>query len=198
MIDVDDKRCCKCGEVKETSEFHRSGDGFQSMCKGCMKIYCLANREKRRELSGLWYIENKEQNKRSGRKWKERNKEQYIVYYKQYYADHKEAHAKRSRKWHENNPGKRKAMKHRYRATKRNATIEKFLDNEIFERDNWMCGICGKKVDKALKWPHPQYRSLDHIIPLSKGGTHTRNNTQCSHLNCNKKKNAAMIEKVAV
>lgn len=55
----------------------------------------------------------------------------------------------------------------------------------VFARDGWRCGICRRKVDRRLKAPHPMSASLDHIIPMSRGGGHTYVNTQCAHLTCN-------------
>lgn len=76
----------------------------------------------------------------------------------------------------------------RRRALKRGATAERFADAEIFERDGWRCGLCGRLVDKALKYPDLFSPSLDHVLPLSKGGQHTRANVQLAHLTCNIKK----------
>lgn len=61
---------------------------------------------------------------------------------------------------------------------------------EVFERDNWTCGICDEPVDQDIKWPDPRSVSLDHIVPLALGGAHSRANTQCSHLTCNVRKGA--------
>jgi 5-methylcytosine-specific restriction endonuclease McrA len=58
----------------------------------------------------------------------------------------------------------------------------------VFERDKWRCGICHRKVDKRLTYPHPRSASLDHIIPRSQGGPHLYINVQCSHLSCNLRK----------
>jgi hypothetical protein len=66
--------------------------------------------------------------------------------------------------------------------------VEQFEDIEIFERDNWKCQICGKKVNKNKKYPHPMSPSIDHIVPLSLDGAHTRLNVQLAHISCNKKK----------
>ena len=63
--------------------------------------------------------------------------------------------------------------------------VENFGVAEIYERDNWVCGICGHPVDQAESWPSPRSVSLDHIQPLSRGGSHTRDNVRCSHLSCN-------------
>lgn len=71
------------------------------------------------------------------------------------------------------------------RALKKGAKAESFAREEVFERDQWTCGLCEKPVDPSLAYPNPMSASLDHIIPLSQGGSHSRANTQCSHLTCN-------------
>ena len=63
------------------------------------------------------------------------------------------------------------------------------MNVDVFERDDWLCGLCGEPVDKDLAWPDPTSASLDHIIPLSRGGAHTLDNVQLAHLVCNIRKN---------
>lgn len=77
---------------------------------------------------------------------------------------------------------------HRRNARMRDATVEPFARVEVFERDNWMCGICGAEVSADAPPRSPMSASLDHIIPLARGGAHTRENTQCAHLVCNMRK----------
>lgn len=62
---------------------------------------------------------------------------------------------------------------------------EVFDEREVFERDGWVCGICLEPVDPGLRFPDMRRASLDHVIPVSFGGPHTRANTRCSHLDCN-------------
>lgn len=69
---------------------------------------------------------------------------------------------------------------------------EKFPYVEIFERDGWVCGICTEPVDRDLAWPDPMSVSLDHVIPVSRDGRHSRDNAQCSHLTCNIRKSDAV------
>lgn len=73
----------------------------------------------------------------------------------------------------------------RRRALKAGATVETFSNSEVFARDNWTCGICSTNVDRLLAYPDPMSASLDHVVPLSLGGDHSRANTRCSHLTCN-------------
>ena len=62
---------------------------------------------------------------------------------------------------------------------------------EVFKRDGYICQICGIKCNPDdYGWgsngaTHP---TIDHIIPLSKGGTHTWDNVQCACGLCNSRK----------
>lgn len=52
-----------------------------------------------------------------------------------------------------------------------------------------VCGICGKPVDKSLKYPHPMSATVDHIIPVSKRGDPVSiDNLQLAHRYCNRMK----------
>jgi predicted nucleic acid-binding Zn ribbon protein len=69
----------------------------------------------------------------------------------------------------------------------------------VFRRDGWRCQLCRKKVLKKAKRNkhtrklHPRTASLDHIVPMSKGGPHAEANVQCACLACNVRKNARLI-----
>ena len=59
-----------------------------------------------------------------------------------------------------------------------------------------ICGICGKPVDFALKYPHPLSPCIDHIIPVAKNGHPSDiDNLQLAHWTCNRQKSDKLIEK---
>jgi 5-methylcytosine-specific restriction endonuclease McrA len=97
--------------------------------------------------------------------------------------------------WSREHPEYGRAAQHRRRARKMQAPAEDFLDAEIFERDGWFCGICDEPVDGSLRWPDPYSASLDHIVPLVRGGHHTRANAQLAHLTCNIRKGTSLGER---
>lgn len=82
----------------------------------------------------------------------------------------------------ERDRSRRRRMITKYKA------IEKIIDVHIYDRDNWICQICGESVKKRISWPDPFSPSLDHIVPISKGGEHETNNVQLAHLGCNSRK----------
>lgn len=56
-----------------------------------------------------------------------------------------------------------------------------------------ICGICGQPVDKNYKPPHPLSPTVDHIIPIAKGGHPSDiSNLQLAHRWCNRWKSDKM------
>lgn len=59
----------------------------------------------------------------------------------------------------------------------------------ILKRDKWKCQLCGCRTPQRLLGTHePNAPTLDHIIPLAKGGGHSPDNLQCACWTCNTSK----------
>lgn len=98
-----------------------------------------------------------------------------------YKERHPEAHAK-----------KRSLNHYRKRAEKYGCSYEHGITRiKVIKRDNYICQICGKVCNPEDKrWGSfgPDYPTLDHIIPLAKGGPHSWDNVQCACGECNSTK----------
>lgn len=70
----------------------------------------------------------------------------------------------------------------------RAAAVERIDPASIYLRDRHTCRLCGKRLAMAKTVPHPKAPTLDHILPLAKGGEHTRANVQAAHFLCNSTK----------
>jgi len=55
----------------------------------------------------------------------------------------------------------------------------------IYERDQWICLLCDKPIDRELRYPDPMRASMDHVVPVSMGGAHSAENLQAAHYLCN-------------
>ena len=78
--------------------------------------------------------------------------------------------------------------KHKRRVRLQSLFIEKVRIDILFERDCERCQICNRKLNLKRKVPHPLAATVDHIIPLSKGGEHSYRNTQLACFRCNSRK----------
>jgi hypothetical protein len=74
---------------------------------------------------------------------------------------------------------------HYRRAKKFGARYEVVHRVAVFERDNWRCRICGGSVSKTETYPHPSSPTIDHVVPISMGGSHTYDNVRTAHARCN-------------
>lgn len=152
-------KCPKCKRDNLTeSDFEKdrsSKSGLQWWCKKCSQDYENNNREKTRALGRKYYADNRE-------------KERQVV-----------------RAWRVANPDKVRNYTRQYAARKLNAYVAPVDEVSIYNQCGWVCQLCGQPVDATLKWPDPMSKSLDHIVPLSKGGTHEPGSVHLAHLVCN-------------
>lgn len=109
-----------------------------------------------------------------------------------WYSANAETLRARTSEWNRRHEGKRRAYRHTRRARMYAVAYETFDAWEIADRDGWRCHLCGGQVDRALAYPDPASKSVDHVIPLSKGGSHTRANVAITHLICNTRKKDRM------
>lgn len=77
------------------------------------------------------------------------------------------------------------ALQRKMRARTGEAGKPGYLRAFIADRDRWRCGICGRRVNRKLKHPDPLCGSIDHVIPVSEGGTNDVWNLRLTHLRCN-------------
>lgn len=76
------------------------------------------------------------------------------------------------------------ALEHRARA---NGSVYRSAKKRFVRNAEPICGVCGRHVDKTLKFPHPGSPSVDHIQPLARGGkAMDQSGWQLAHLGCNR------------
>jgi 5-methylcytosine-specific restriction endonuclease McrA len=93
----------------------------------------------------------------------------------------------------------RKAHAARYRARRRGAVqVERVVALHVFERDGWRCYLCGIATPQELKGQnHHHAPTLDHMVALANGGSHTMENVKCACRACNSRKSDRTLEAAA-
>ena len=207
------KTCSKCAADKFVENFHRDKskkDGLNGRCIECknkyQKQYHQENRKNILEKQRQYQKKIPDKIRAYQKQYRNENRVGLSAEKKQYYQDNREimrynnnkSCQKRKEKKLEYNKqyvktesGKAARLKafQKHRALKLGAKIEDFKAKEVFIRDRYICQACGIKTRPDYKNPnHPKYPNLDHIIPLSVGGEHSRRNTQCLCHQCNMEK----------
>ena len=156
------KQCKKCKTEKDLIHFHRKSssiDGLQDVCKECFK---KANAE--------WYKNNKDRKLGVSKEWYEKNKQRKLNTQKLWVSNNYETYKESNR-----------VRKLRRIARQKNAEGT-FIKNDIeklFVLQQGKCACCCKKLTKY---------HIDHIMPLSLGGSNWPTNLQllCPHCNMSK------------
>jgi len=174
------KTCTKCKVSKPLDQYHNAkkvkSDGKVSVCKSCQseyhRIWQEKNKEKRRAKARQDYAADLEKSRANRRKrvqdWRKRNPDKVLADAKAHRLAHPEA-------------------KRKYQAVRR---VRK-LGNGVYQ-------ILPKEINRLLLSPctHCGLReniTLDHIIPISRGGRHSVGNLQPLCKPCNSSKNSKTI-----
>jgi hypothetical protein len=75
--------------------------------------------------------------------------------------------------------------------------VSKAARLRIHERDDWTCHICGDPVNRDAVVPELDAPTLDHVIALAAGGSHSEDNLKTAHFYCNSVKRELPLSAVA-
>lgn len=207
---IPQKQCPHCKAVYPATleYFHKhtrnSKPGLSSWCKVCQnelraknakehpevrRAHAARNREHIRQRDKDWYAKNpkqQEKKRKQAKEWRDEN----LDYARQKSRDYGRAHIKeiveRNKEWAKNNPERYKAiMANRYARDKNAEGFYTQEDiNNIYEELGGRCEYCGISIFFEI----PRDVHIDHIIPLSRGGTNWPDNLTlaCRECNCSK------------
>ena len=150
--------------------------------------------EQVREMKRRYYAAHKEYIRTYRQSRMEMTRDSRIAYLRQWRKDHpeygpeydaanREKKRQQERERYADDPTQKIASAHRHRARKLQAPVCDFTLSQwqaIQEAYKYCCAYCGKQVLDGL--------TQDHIIPLSKGGSHTYTNIVPACRSCNSKK----------
>lgn len=195
------KRCSKCGQIKRPREFCKNAKGSfgrTSTCKECSKIKRQEWHEKNPDYARQWYLDNQdkvkaaqERRKRDRphyyREWQDKNRDHINAYSRQWRAANLEKCRQYARTWEARNPNKIRVIRNAQRASKMGSegsfTAEEW--QALCEKYGNKCLCCGA-TDNSL--------TMDHIIPVSEGGSSNIENIQPLCQSCNSRKGIQIID----
>lgn len=135
-------------------------------------------KEKQAAYYAEWKARNLEHWKQYQRAYRQRNREKRIAAAMVWNRANRDASNARIADWKRRNPDKVLDYQHRRRARMRAADYEPIDRQRVFDRDNWTCHLCRQPVPHATA-------SVDHLVPIADGGSHTYANVATAHIACN-------------
>jgi 5-methylcytosine-specific restriction endonuclease McrA len=195
MSNYKTKACQLCGK-----EYHPT-DSMQKYCTECGPV---ARAEKARASVARWQNMNPEKVRASSVRWHKANPEKVRVSTAERRKAHPEKHRASNAKWAKANPEKAKVGTAKWQkenpekkavwgSKRRAAKYANTPINELLTSSEWLailaeagghCAYCGKEAKLTL----------DHVIPLSKGGQHSAPNVVPACARCNSSKGSKTLE----
>ena len=172
------KVCTKCKRILIACEINfdkkKCGKyGLRADCKICKakhnKQWREENKEKIKEKKKQYYKENKEHCNKKSRENYENNKEHYSELNKQWREENKEKIKEKKKQYYKENPHIKfnASNKRRNKLENQGNGITKEQWLEMMNYFNWCCAYSGEYIGGES-----EFRTIDHITPLSKGGEH--------------------------
>lgn len=211
------KICSKCKECKPLTEYCKNTSkkiGICSSCKSCMAaynrqrylekqeqikargrawyaanrermkvakaVYCAANAAVVAEKKAAWVAANRDHVRAVRLAWKKANPERES----RYYAENKDQIRERHAQWRASNRDRTLEYRNNRRARKNETggQLSKGLAQKLFALQRCLCPCCREPLGDDYH--------MDHVIPLSLGGTNTDDNMQLLRATCNLRKHA--------
>lgn len=179
---VSSKRCTKCGEEKNLSEYRRhiqARDGLQSRCTDCLRAddrarYVGPNTDYQRS----YYIAHKDQILSKNSEYAKAHRLQINANMRGHHNYYKGPD--RCREWRRANPERAAVAKSRRRAAM--LSVEHPLTSAEWEDILWLHG------NRCLYCGGTDRLAMDHVEPISLGGAHAYWNVVPACIHCNSSK----------
>lgn len=148
------------------------------------------NPERQRARNKIYWAKNKDRLSLVSRRWRQKNADWKRRYNAEYTRSNPNKVRIWSKKWANKNPGKIKAYDVNRRARELGSVINAEAVKQFFawikNQDYVTCTYCGCYI--TGKSVH-----IDHIVPLSRGGTHDPHNFAVSCPHCNQSKSDFLL-----
>ena len=198
-VSITQKRCSICRIEKLTTEFWKSSsnkDGFRSRCVPCEMQYRHDRRDldretsknsqrRRREAEKQRLLEQQqkwaeanpekvieaersrleqaiERKRQQQQRWRKENPDKAREIQRKYRESHPEIYREASKKYIQANPEVKRAAEAKRKAKKRNNSRFRISTKELKELYAGPCSYCGAVGEMTL----------DHVVPISRGGVH--------------------------
>lgn len=187
------------------SAFHKHKYRNERNCDNCLKglrkyqkDYSVANADKARLRARKWFAENKERGIATRMAYRKKFPEKRLIEGAKYRQGNQSEINKRNARWKKDNPEQTVKDNHVRRARKLGVLSEPYTVRQVLNLYGTDCHLCDEPID--LEAPRSGRKKgwqfglhIDHLIPLSKGGSGLLQNVRPSHAICNLKKSNKLV-----
>lgn len=144
----------------------------------------------RKEWAAKHYQKNKAKINAQYKIYYNNNKEKIQKYLQEYNIKNNDELTKKKRKYYQDNKEVFRAAMRRREVKKFGSVVEVYTKEDVLNKWGTICHICLEEIDLNLPrsigkpgWQRGLH--LDHVVPISRGGSDTLDNVKPAHAICN-------------
>jgi len=161
------KKCCKCKDHKELTEFYKNKtqkDGLSTVCKDCDKaaslLWAKNNPEKINARNAIWAKNNPEKGRQRTKKWRTNNLEKAKARARELRAQNPENYLASVKKWQAKNKPIVNFHIAKRRASKKKACPSWLSAIDLAQIQEFYDLALAKTMQTGVK------HNVDHVVPL--------------------------------
>ena len=180
------RKCTECGNTytpKHKNNIYCSG-------KCADKVYNRKRRAKAAETAREWRKNNAERAHATAKAYRKANRQTETARVRRWLKTPrgKETSARSNRTWKLNNPDRVASYVLRRMQAEEEGGATTELIEEMWNNGDKTCYLCGIAIDITAHFLAATSRTIDHIIPISRGGKHELDNLAFACRKCNLRK----------
>jgi 5-methylcytosine-specific restriction endonuclease McrA len=179
--------------VAEFSKCSKAADGLNTRCRKCAKDYYQRNREQILAQKSAYYKDKYDHLAQYRKDYYTTNRQRLLAQKRELYVLNVEALRAKNRAYARNNRDKMNAYYRKYAVENPDIIRKKRIKRRLRMMDNGVFEVSKRDLSRLLSRPcvfcgSQTNITLDHVIPVARGGRHSVGNLMPLCLSCNTSK----------
>jgi 5-methylcytosine-specific restriction endonuclease McrA len=187
-------RVCNANNLLEHfSRYYKSSDGLNSRCRACAKDYYDSNRANILAQKAVYNKANRARQSKLRKIYYEKNQDRLRSEKRKHYLANGETIRAKNRAWAKSNREKMNSYYRQYAVDRPDVILKKRIKRRVRMMTNGVFQVTKKDLRRLLGKPcvycgADKNMTLDHVIPIARGGRHSVGNLMPLCLSCNTSK----------
>ena len=131
------------------------------------------------------------------RSWYEANRQSVLERVADWKDNNRGRHLSSKKRWRERHGERVRQVTRQRRARLAETPVQPYTEADVYELYGRDCYLCGRLLDFTITAREPDQPTLDHVVPIVRGGSDTLDNVRPAHRGCNSWKGRRLLSELS-